>query len=362
MISIKGLSKSYDGNLVLSDVNLDIPDGSTTVIIGGSGCGKSTLLRCINRLEKPDAGVIEVDGENILGPKADIDRIRRKLGMVYQNFNLFSHLNVMENMILAPMKVLKMPKSEAIERAEELLSLVGMENRRYHMPYQLSGGQKQRVAIARALEMNPKVMLFDEPTSALDPTMVDEVETVIRRLVDRGMTSVIVTHEMRFAKNIASNVVFLAEHGVYEQGTAEQIFKNPFGELTRRFIYRSRMFEKRVTKSDVDVYALCSEIRSFAVPYGLVRRKITGIEHICDEVLLPLLRLGQSPDDFAMIRLIVGDNDDSYTMTLEFPTIKENPLESESIDEMGKKIIGAFTKSLTSAKNANGIWEIKAEL
>lgn len=140
MISIKGLSKSYDGNLVLSDVNLDIPDGSTTVIIGGSGCGKSTLLRCINRLEKPDAGVIEVDGENILGPKADIDRIRRKLGMVYQNFNLFSHLNVMENMILAPMKVLKMPKSEAIERAEELLSLVGMENRRYHMPYQLSGG------------------------------------------------------------------------------------------------------------------------------------------------------------------------------------------------------------------------------
>ena len=189
MIKVRGLSKSYDGNLIFENVNFDIKKGSTTVIIGGSGCGKSTLLRCINRLETPDAGSIEIDGENILAPDANLDQIRRKLGMVYQSFNLFSHLNVMENMILAPMKVSGMSQSEAIRQAEELLALVGMENRRYHMPNQLSGGQKQRVAIARALAMKPEVMLFDEPTSALDPTMVDEVESVIRRLVDAGMTS-----------------------------------------------------------------------------------------------------------------------------------------------------------------------------
>ena len=202
MIKVRGLSKSYDGNLIFENVSFDITKGSTTVIIGGSGCGKSTLLRCINRLETPDAGSIEIDGENILAPEANLDQIRRKLGMVYQSFNLFSHLNVMENMILAPMKVSGMSQSEAIRQAEELLALVGMENRRYHMPSQLSGGQKQRVAIARALAMKPEVMLFDEPTSALDPTMVDEVESVIRRLVDAGMTSMIVTHEMRFAKTL----------------------------------------------------------------------------------------------------------------------------------------------------------------
>lgn len=362
MISIKKLSKKYGETEVLKDVNLEFPDGSTTVIIGGSGCGKSTLLRCINRLEKPDSGTIEIDGENILDPKADVDKIRRKLGMVYQNFNLFSHLNVMENMILAPMKVLKMPKPEAIAKAEELLSLVGMENRKYFMPDQLSGGQKQRVAIARALMMDPSVMLFDEPTSALDPTMADEVEAVIRRLVERGMTSIIVTHEMRFAKNIASNVVFLAEQCVYEEGEPERIFNNPSKDLTRRFIFRSRLFEKTVTKTDIDVYSLCSEIRSFATPYGLTRRQSTGIEYVCDELLIPLLKSENEIEASVVVRLIVGENEDSYTLTLDFPFASSNPLESESIDEAGKKILLAFTKSLTCEKNSDDVWEIKAEL
>ena len=216
MISVKNLCKSYDGLQILKDVNIDFPDGSTTVIIGGSGCGKSTLLRCLNLLEKPDCGTIEIDGEDIVTAK-NVDKLRQKLGMVYQSFNLFSHLSVLENIILAPMKVKKISKEEAISKAYELLKMVGMENRATHMPDQLSGGQKQRVAIARALAMEPEVMLFDEPTSALDPTMVDEVETVIKRLVDSGMTSIIVTHEMRFARNIASNILFLADGGVYEE-------------------------------------------------------------------------------------------------------------------------------------------------
>lgn len=204
MISIKNLKKSYGQTLILDGVNLEIPKGSTTVIIGGSGCGKSTLLRCINRLETPDSGQILIDGEDILGKGADVMRIRQKMGMVYQHFNLFSHLNVMENVILAPMKVRKLSKKQAIEEAEQFLELVGMENRRFQMPSQLSGGQKQRVAIARAIAMQPQILLFDEPTSALDPTMVEEVESVISRLSNSGLTSVIVTHEMRFARNVAS--------------------------------------------------------------------------------------------------------------------------------------------------------------
>lgn len=170
MISIRNLKKSFGDNLVFENVNLEINKGDAVVIIGGSGCGKSTMLRCINRLEVPDQGQILIDGQDILAPNADVETIRRKLGMVYQSFNLFSHLNVVENMILAPMKVLGQSKDEAIREAERLLEMVGMENRRYHMPDQLSGGQKQRVAIARAMAMKPEVMLFDEPTSALDPT------------------------------------------------------------------------------------------------------------------------------------------------------------------------------------------------
>ena len=353
MIKVRGLSKSYDGNLVFKNVNLDIKKGSTTVIIGGSGCGKSTLLRCINRLETPDAGSVEIDGENILAPDANLDKIRRKL---------FSHLNVMENMILAPMKVAGMSQTEAIRQAEELLALVGMENRRYHMPNQLSGGQKQRVAIARALAMKPEVMLFDEPTSALDPTMVDEVESVIRRLVDTGMTSIIVTHEMRFAKNIASDVIFIAEQGIYEHGTADEVIGHPSKELTRRFMYRARMFERNVTRDDIDIYALCSEIRQFAISFGLTARQSRGIEYLCDELLLPLLRSDKNSGHNAVVQVIAGENTADYKVILQYPTLAADPLESDMMDEMGRKIVSAFTKSLTSKKNVDGLWEIHAEL
>lgn len=236
MIKVRGLSKSYDGNLIFENVNFDIKKGSTTVIIGGSGCGKSTLLRCINRLETPDAGSIEIDGENILAPDANLDQIRRKLGMVYQSFNLFSHLNVMENMILAPMKVSGMSQSEAIRQAEELLALVGMENRRYHMPNQLSGGQKQRVAIARALAMNPDIMLFDEPTSALDPEMVGEVLAVMKELARGGMTMVVVTHEIGFAREVANRIVFMDGGYIVEQGTPDEVLKHPKEARTIDFL------------------------------------------------------------------------------------------------------------------------------
>ncbi|MGN1405571.1 MAG: ATP-binding cassette domain-containing protein [Erysipelotrichaceae bacterium] len=354
MISVKNLSKSYDGLQILKDVNIDFPDGSTTVIIGGSGCGKSTLLRCLNLLEKPDSGSIEIDGEDIVTAR-NVDKLRQKLGMVYQSFNLFSHLNVLENIILAPIKVKKISKEEATVKAYELLKMVGMENRAAHMPSQLSGGQKQRVAIARALAMEPEVMLFDEPTSALDPTMVDEVESVIKNLVDSGMTSIIVTHEMRFAKNVASNVIFLAEGRVYETGNPEQIFENPQKELTRRFIYRSRMFEELLNKADIDIYELCSRIRKYAIVYGMTRKQSKGIEYFCEELIYPLIML----NDTAVLRIIADENRNEYSVTAEFKGLNADPLSLECIDSLGLSIVKAYTRTLTSSLN-NDIWQINA--
>ena len=355
MISVKNLCKSYDGLQILKDVNIDFPDGSTTVIIGGSGCGKSTLLRCLNLLEKPDCGTIEIDGEDIVTAK-NVDKLRQKLGMVYQSFNLFSHLSVLEKIILAPMKVKKISKEEAISKAYELLKMVGMENRATHMPDQLSGGQKQRVAIARALAMEPEVMLFDEPTSALDPTMVDEVETVIKRLVDSGMTSIIVTHEMRFARNIASNILFLAEGGVYEEGSPDQIFDNPQKDLTRRFIYRSRMYEEALNKTDIDIYELCSRIRQYAIAYGLTRKQSKGIEYFCEELIYPLIMFNN-----AVLRIIADENRNEYSITAEFKGLNKDPLSLECIDELGLSIVKAYSSSLNSSC-INGIWQINATI
>ena len=355
MISVKNLCKSYDGLQILKDVNIDFPDGSTTVIIGGSGCGKSTLLRCLNLLEKPDCGTIEIDGEDIVTAK-NVDKLRQKLGMVYQSFNLFSHLSVLENIILAPMKVKKISKEEAISKAYELLKMVGMENRATHMPDQLSGGQKQRVAIARALAMEPEVMLFDEPTSALDPTMVDEVETVIKRLVDSGMTSIIVTHEMRFARNIASNILFLAEGGVYEEGSPDQIFDNPQKDLTRRFIYRSRIYEEALNKTDIDIYELCSRIRQYAIAYGLTRKQSKGIEYFCEELIYPLIMFNN-----AVLRIIADENRNEYSITAEFKGLNKDPLSLECIDELGLSIVKAYSSSLNSSC-INGIWQINATI
>lgn len=362
MITIKNLKKSFGKSLIFQNVNLEIEKGDAVVIIGGSGCGKSTLLRCMNRLEQADEGQILINGRDILSPDADVEKIRRTMGMVYQSFNLFSHLNVMENMILAPMKVLNMPQDQAIGEAKKMLEMVGMENRGDRMPSQLSGGQKQRVAIARAMMMKPEVMLFDEPTSALDPTMVDEVESVIRNLIQSGMTCIIVTHEMRFAKNIASKVVFLAEQGIYEQGSAEDIFDHPSKELTRQFLYRSRLFEKTVTRQNVDIYSLCSEIKAFASPYGFMPRQMRGIEMLCDELLLPLIRSTQDPSHQVTIRFVAEGDGKDHMVLVEFPFLTEDPLKSSCLDELNLALLKAFTKEIESVKRAEGGYEVQAKL
>jgi len=242
MLEVKGLSKSFGGIPILENVNLTVEKGEKIAIIGGSGCGKSLFLRCLEQLTVPDTGRIMVAGEDITAPGARVDEIRRHMGMVYQHFYLFSHLNVLDNLCLAPVKLLGRSREDAEKRARELLSEVGLLSKALAMPSSLSGGQQQRIAICRSLMMEPELMLFDEPTSALDPTMVGEVLAVMRMLAKRGLTMLIVTHEMNFAREVADRVLFFADKGIYEEGTPEEIFKNPQKPLTKAFIKRQRSF------------------------------------------------------------------------------------------------------------------------
>ncbi len=236
MITVKNLQKNFGELHVLKGVDEHISKGEVAVIIGPSGSGKSTFLRCLNLLEQPTGGEIYVNGELINSPKADVNKIRQQMGMVFQQFNLFPHLTIMENITLAPVKLKKMSKAEAEKKGAELLERVGLPDKANAYPDQLSGGQKQRVAIARALAMQPEIMLFDEPTSALDPEMVGEVLDVMKDLAKSGMTMVVVTHEMGFAREVGTRVLFMDQGIVMEQGVPEEIFSNPKNERTQSFL------------------------------------------------------------------------------------------------------------------------------
>lgn len=236
MIEVKNLEKSFGKNHVLRGINETINEGEVVCIIGPSGSGKSTFLRCLNLLEQPTSGEVILDGEKINAPDRDIDKIREKLGMVFQNFNLFPHMSVLDNITMAPIKVKGQARGEAEAEARRLLDVVGLLDKAEAYPSSLSGGQKQRVAIARALAMKPEIMLFDEPTSALDPEMVGEVLAVMKQLAEDGMTMVIVTHEMGFAREVADRVLFIDGGVILEQGTPEEIFGNPQNERIQTFL------------------------------------------------------------------------------------------------------------------------------
>ena len=236
MIYVKGLSKSYGNNQVIKNIDMHIAPGEKVVIIGPSGSGKSTFLRCLNLLEQPTSGSIVFDGQEITDPKADINEIRRLMGMVFQHFNLFNNLTVLDNITLAPIKLKIMTKKEAEAEAMRLLKLVNLEEKANAYPAQLSGGQKQRIAIVRSLAMKPKVMLFDEPTSALDPEMVGEVLDLMKKLADDGMTMVVVTHEMGFAREVATRVVFMDEGIIMEENNPKDFFGNPQNERLKSFL------------------------------------------------------------------------------------------------------------------------------
>ncbi len=236
MIKVENLTKSFGELEVLKGINQEIKDGEVVVVIGPSGSGKSTFLRCLNLLEEPTSGKIFVDDEEITSKDIDINKVREEMGMVFQSFNLFNNLNIIDNITLAPTLVKKMVKEEAEKKAMELLERVGLPDKRDSYPKSLSGGQKQRIAIARALAMNPKVMLFDEPTSALDPEMVGEVLDIMKDLAKEGMTMVVVTHEMGFAREVGDRILFMDGGYIVEEGSPEEVFGNPKNERTQNFL------------------------------------------------------------------------------------------------------------------------------
>lgn len=264
MISIRHLKKVYPNVTPLQDVNAEIQRGEVISIIGPSGTGKSTLLRCINRLEDPTSGEIWIDGKSITAPGADVATFRRKMGMVFQSFNLFNHLTIIENITVAQKDLLKRSEKEAYEKGMNLLHQVGLADKANSLPEELSGGQKQRAAIARTLAMDPEIILFDEPTSALDPTMVREVLAVIRNLAEQGLTLLIVTHEMNFAKEISSRIFYMDQGEIYEDGTPEQIFNHPQRERTRLFINRLNVFEEKISSKNFDYIGVVNRLYQFS--------------------------------------------------------------------------------------------------
>lgn len=286
MIRIEHLSKTYGNGLqVLKDVNAEIQDGEIISIIGPSGTGKSTFLRCINKLETATSGHIWIDGEDILNPKTDIKAVRRKVGMVFQNFNLYEHLSVLDNVMIGPVKLLGMSREAAESQGRELLSQVGMLSKAEAFPKELSGGQKQRVAIARCLSMNPEVILFDEPTSALDPTMVTEVLSVLRQVAKKGITMLIVTHEMKFARDVSSRVFYMDKGVIYEDGTPEQIFENPQKTYTKVFIRRIRAYDFQIEDRNYDSIELMAGLQTFCMHYSMAESTVDRIADLVRDSL-----------------------------------------------------------------------------
>lgn len=274
MISIRHLSKTFvnpDGSHldVLKDVSCEIQKGEVIGIIGPSGCGKSTLLRTINLMTRPTSGEILFEGENIAAKGYPINKLRQRMGMVFQTFNLFEHLNVLENVTLAPMKLKRVGRAEAEKEAMTILHKVGMDDKCTAMPADLSGGQKQRVAIARCVAMHPDIMLFDEPLSALDPSMVGEVQTVIRQLANEGMTMLIATHKLKFAHDMSSRILFMKEGRIHEEGTPKQIFENPVHSATKAFVQQIYQLPFFIETQDFDIVEMHSQMLRFCNKYNI---------------------------------------------------------------------------------------------
>ena len=291
MIEVRNLTKKYGTVAPVQNVSVTIRDGDVIAIIGPSGTGKSTFLRSLNLLEKPTSGQIFLNGSEITAKGYDVKSARRRIGMVFQSFNLFGHLTVIENLMLPQTDLLKKSRQEAYDAGMKLLRTVGMADKALSYPDELSGGQKQRAAIARTLCMDPEVILLDEPTSALDPTMVFEVQAVIRELAKSGKTMLIVTHEMDFARAISNRVFYMDEGRIYEDGTPEEIFERPKGELTRRFIRNLKVFEKVIDSRDYDFIVFSGELDGYFLKNDVspanTNRIRLAIEEIVQEILLP---------------------------------------------------------------------------
>ncbi|MDR0974950.1 MAG: amino acid ABC transporter ATP-binding protein [Ruminococcus sp.] len=353
LISVRGMEKRYGSSVILNGVNAEIEKGEIISVIGPSGTGKSTFLRGINMLDAPTGGEVWFDGNLIT--RKNIDKIRRRIGMVFQDFGLYSHMNVMGNLTVGPMKLLGKTKAEATETAMELLRSVGLSERAYHFPGELSGGQKQRAAIARCLAMSPDVILFDEPTSALDPTMVGEVTAVIRGLSRSGLTMIIVTHEMKFAEEVSNRVFFMDEGGIYESGTPDEIFNHPKKERTRSFIFRIRSFEFEAHSRDFDRPALLNGIDNFCFRQGLSGEKAQKLRLVAEELSVNIV----SPAAPKFI-LNISYSDKLQSFTVEVSYDENRNLLDTADDDVAAAIIKKTAKS--TKYSYDNLSKIKVEI
>jgi len=340
LLEVKGLKKSFGSLDVMKGIDLTVENGERIAIIGGSGCGKSVFLRSLCLLEKPDAGRILIDGMDITAPGAKVDKIRRSIGMVFQKFHLFSEMDVMDNLCLAPVRLKGMSRADAEKRAMDLLGQVGLASRAHAWPTLLSGGQQQRIAICRCLMMEPKLLLFDEPTSALDPTMVAEVLAVIRMLAKRDMSMLIVTHEMNFARDVAQRVLFFADGGIYEQGTPAEIFDHPKREKTVAFINKIKYLTLDIVRKDFDLMKLQGSIQRFGEKYGMDQKTTYRLEICCEELIYELLNHCYPDRNDADLKLDVSyaETDGKTRITLNCGGQAFNPFAQEE-DGIGVTIL-----------------------
>jgi polar amino acid transport system ATP-binding protein len=347
MIEVTGLLKQFGDLLVLRHINVHIRTGECIAIIGPSGSGKSVFLRSMAMLERPDGGSICINGTDITKKGTNLNRIREKMGMVYQGFHLFSHLNVLDNVTLAPRWVKKLDKTAAEKKAMGLLSMVGLVDKAQSYPHQLSGGQQQRAAIARCLAMEPEIMLFDEPTSALDPIMTREVLAIMRKLARTGLTMFIVTHEMAFARDVADRVFYLDEGGIYEEGTPEEIFDNPQKEKTRAFISRLKTFEYEIHSIGFDMTAMNAQIEAFCQKYNFPPPKVYSVQLIIEELIMEIFRQCYAtlqPD--IELTIAHAEGNDEISIGLTYKADKFNPFANvtDDMDRLGMVLVKKSSK------------------
>jgi len=339
IIELRHMHKEFDGHVILDDISTDIKEGDVIGVIGPSGCGKSTFLFTINLLRKATSGQVFLDGVDLMDEKADLNTMRKKLGMVFQSYNLFGHMTVLENVMNPQITLLGRTRQEAYDKAMDYLTMVGMADRALRYPDALSGGQKQRVAIARTLAMDPEVILLDEPTSALDPTMVGEVEYVIKKLAKQGRTMIIVTHEMRFAREVSNRIFYMDEKGIYEEGPTEKIFTNPDREKTRQFINRIKTLEINIDSQYFDYIDAMRSIvtfgNKFALSHELVQKAQLLFEETCVTKLMPKLQKDQS------IRALFEYSEKDAQLILNIFHKGEKLLESGG-DSIEEKIINSI--------------------
>ena len=361
MITVSHLSKTYynpDGSSlqVLKDINCEIHPGEVISLIGPSGTGKSTLLRALNLLDPPTGGTILLDGENILAKGYPVHKMRQKMGMVFQSFNLFDHMTVLENVMYAPCKIRKESVEKAREEGLALLRKVGLAEKADVYPSSLSGGQKQRVAIARCLAMKPEVILFDEPTSALDPTMVGEVLSVIRQLAAEGMTMLIVTHEMKFARDVSTRIFFMYDGYIHEDGTPQQIFEHPRRSATKAFVQRIRKEVFEIDSADYDFLGIESRIRQFCIKYNIAGKSEPALE--IGRLMLEVVMWAYLP---MTLRITHSELSDETALDFMVENLDTSPLRAPGVSPEFLEKLQSLCKAVTEEPTSRG-FRIKLSL